>query len=388
MKKLLCFAVCLLMAVTPLGCSDKKSENIDGTMLFDFEKGLVSVKMQESFGAISLNEESEFVKDGKRSLKLMPSFALSDEPLMMLPFTSAHYGFSYSDLGKITNILMDIYAEKDCTINIGVYFSALCEQKSYSSKFYLSEGWNSVDYNIIHELIAVQYNLSNCYGVYIGFDVQDPAPIVYLDNVRIREGESNVQPENIIALRNTETYFEIADFENAYSELIMFPYYNAASKTSPSLKIVTASDVVLNEQTDERLTAPAGDRVMRLTTHAKDGTASSWVQIQLAKNLLEAVNFKRFAGEPQKYVFRMEIYQNCDRKMNFELNPYTSTLDMDWANVITEKGKWKTCEVALTAMPKFLNDPYLFCFAYGEYDKAEYGDCEYFIDNLRIEKIA
>lgn len=372
-------------------CSNgENTENAEQTVtIYDFERGTFGVGMAATFGKIELNRAEEYVSSGKSSLKLMPSSEKSKAPYMYLAFSSSKLGFSYTDITELKSVNLKIYAEKASTVNVGLYFSKAAEVKSLPEIFTLSQGWNEIVYEPNYTLISIQANLDECYGTYLSFD-GDVAelPAFYLDDVSLTHARVEWVQENLIRPKRTEEYQEICDFENAYQNLMFMAYGNSGT-LAPALTVVNANDY-------EGVTAPSGEKMLKLQIFPKDNaTENTWTQVTACSPLLEAIDFSRFVDDIDSYRFCMDVYQfgddNDQRPLSgninlIELNLYTSSGSMDWGGLTTKKGEWVSYSTPLSTFKNFVASPGKFMFAF--LDPIRDGEYVWFFDNIRIEKIA
>ena len=380
MKKIAVILVSLLIAFSFAACGEK-TENDGVVKLYDFEQsGIRAVGMNRNFGKIELNELSDYVSSGNRSLALTPMGTDTVQPFMFLPLKSDLLGFDYSDATKITEVRFSVYAQRDAQLLVGLYFSNEAELKGSGETFSVSDGWNELVYSPDYSLIDIQYNLKACNGIY--FQFQRPSDTTlpdkfFLDDVRLVLSETAVVYDNLIVLNKTATYFEITDFERAYQQLVFVPHLSA-NAPAPLLETVIAADY--------DVVAPSGNKVLRIVTYPKSDTSITWSQINMSNRLIDALELSRYWAEPENYELKFEIYQNCDREMMLEVNAYYAGTAMDWGAVVTKKGEWVTFSASLANFTNFLRNPERFAFGWRDY--ADGGESEYFFDNFRIEKIS
>lgn len=394
MKKILLFVLCIVFATTAItfaACGDSNDdgnskENNKVTILYDFdEKGAASVRMNIAFGKITINENSIYVKSGKKSLKLSPSSATLD-PFMYFPMESSILGFSKTNLNKIAEFDFDVYADKETMINVGMVFSNQGELKSAPTQFKLSEGWNSVSYKPDYSVIKIQYNLADFKGIYVGIaGKQENPPTLYIDNVGIIESNADIKQDNLIVLKQTSEYFEICDFEKAYQNLV---FVSTGSGNITSLDVVNAVDYSIPEI--------SGKKCLRVELHESSASGTSWTQIAMVPALVDAINFSQFDGQLDEYEFKFNVYREFEA--NFEANGQFDTLvevnayyngknAMDWSGItVTEKDVWMEFSAPLTTFSNFIKDTNI-SFYLAFMDKHAVGSYVYYFDNFRIEKI-
>lgn len=358
------------------------AETEQTAMLYSFEPGLFNVRMPIMFGTITLNRDKKYVRSGEKSMKLCPGKYMQD-PYMYLPLESTLLGFSYTDIMKIYAYRFSVYTEEVCDINVGLYFDKMANARSPEQKFVLSKGWNDIEYIPQYAVMNLQYDVTLCKGMYIMFKTQDEMPIVYVDDVQLVFSDVAMSPENLLILKRTETSFEICDFENAYQHL-MFNSYVYGTALAPSISIVKAADY--------GLTAPSGNKVLRVELTDHTTPSYSWAKFKMVPALIEEVNLKQFVGHLNEYVLKFEVLRDFDLVGStfenlVELNPYYNAYGaMDWAGTtVVGRGIWETAEFSLESFPNFINNPYSLEFAFIE--RGGNGSRVYYFDNFRIEKV-
>ncbi|MBQ9481293.1 MAG: hypothetical protein IJU84_03940 [Clostridia bacterium] len=379
-----------------VSCSDnaaieKKDDHLSETeqktettaVLYDFEAGLFNVRMPIYFGTITLNRNTEYVRSGEKSMKLCPGNGMAD-PYMYLPLESTLLGFSYTDIMKIYGYRLSIYSESVCEINLGLYFDKMANTRSPEQKFALNAGWNEIEYIPQYAVVELQYDVTMCKGIYIMFKTQETMPTIYVDDVKIILSDVSVSPEKLLILKRTETSFEVCDFENAYQHLMIKPTnYNSAG-ILPAVSVVRAADC--------GLTAPSGEKVLKVELFDHDTTSFSWTKVEFVPALIEEINFKQFVGHLDEYVLKFDTYRDFELVGStyenlVEINAYYNGYGaMDWAGTtLTEQGVWQETAISLTSLENFINSQY--SFQLGFMERRGNGSRVYYFDNFRIEKV-
>lgn len=382
MKKFIALLLCLMCVLPAAACSDGK-ENDDGlTLVYDFESTIRPVGMNSTFGKINLNSDKNFVANGNRSLKVNPIGTSSIKPYMLLPFIGETLGGDYSDATMLDEVHLKINAPKDMDMYMGLYFSTQGELRSPSKTITLREGWNDITYTPEYSLLAISYDLKDSIGIFLQFDQykEEETPDVYIDDVKVKLREEPATYENLITLKKTADYIEICDFEKVYQSVVFTPRLLNNAVPMPVVEVVNAADY--------GLTAPSGKKVLRLEIYPKTTSDTSWTQMYLSKAVLDAVGIKALADETDNYAFMCDLYQKEGNALLLEVNAYSGKKAMDWAGVTSKKGEWVTMNKPLGQLNAkgFVSDPSEFAFAWLDLKSgAPVG--EYFIDNIRIEKI-
>ena len=380
---LLC-VICLL-AGSLTGCAKEEKSEIpqeETVTLYNFEKGTAAVRMALQFGKIEPNETAEYVKEGKRSLKLSPSNTVMTEPYAYFPFESSLLGFNYDDITQMPEFTMDVYSTMDTSMNVGLYFSKAADLRSTPKTYELKQGWNKVTYAIDYSLISIQYNFTDCKGLYVSFDgTADSMPVVYLDDLVFKNEQADIVEEDLVRISRTENSMEICDFEHAYQNLAFFCWNTASYTPAPEFKIVRAADY--------GITAPSGEKVLQLKLNATTRPSSpSWTLLGLTKAVMDKFDVTQFAGELDQWVVKFDIYQAGEDSMNIGLDYLYGTADKYSGNspqsVSTVKDEWAEYSCSMSGLTKFTENPYTMAISW--YDPRTEADYVFYIDNIRLEK--
>lgn len=386
-QKIIVFLLVAFMTISFVGCNDQGEKNDsepqnETVVLYDFEQGLFNVRMNASFGKITLNKDGNYVSGGKQSAKLEPSKNL--DPFMYLPMESTLLGFSYLDLKKIGTISFRIYSTGKAVLNVGLYFSDDASMKSAPTQYEIREGWNTIEYKPQYSVIMIQYELEDFKGVFIGLKGKsDNPPTMYLDDVSIIKTDATIEVENLIVLKQTTEYFEICDFEKAYQNIVF---------VSSGTGYAKSVDVVDEETT--KVKPSSGKKMLRIELGEQSGSGTSWTQVFMVPALLQAINFKQFQGHLSEYSFKFDVYRDFDEHFAengqfdtlVEVNAYYNAYgSMDWSGItLTQKGVWMEYSAPLTTYGNFVDNPYSFSVAF--MNKKLPGSYVYYFDNFRIEK--
>lgn len=386
-KKVIVFFLVTFMAFSFVGCDDQGSEGDpanqnESIVLYDFEKGLFNVRMNSSFGKITLNKDENYVSGGKQSAKLEPSKNL--DPFMYLPMESTLLGFSYIDIKKIGTISFKVYSTGKATLNVGLYFSDDASMKNAPTQYELQEGWNTIVYKPQCSVIMIQYKLEDFKGLFIGLKGKsDNFPTLYLDDVSIVKTDVTIEPENLIVLKQTTEYFEICDFEKAYQNIV---FVSTGKGYAKSVEVV--------DEATTGVKPSSGKKMLKVELGEQTGNGTSWTQVAMVPALLQVINFKQFKGHLSEYSLKFDAYRDFDEHFAengqfdtlVEVNAYyDANGSMDWGGVtLTEKGVWMEYSAPLTNYEHFVDNQDSFFVAF--MDKKLPGSYVYYFDNFRIEK--
>lgn len=331
MKRICMFILALSLAfataATAIGCNKQKTDvTVNEVTLYDFEdydRNFALMRVMAYFGAVNVNRDGKYVKSGKTSALLQPlgyhstmignvfTPTLKPECCLYIPFSSNKYDFDYTDATHLDAVRFSMYNAEETALP--VYVSLIFERNAQTVSepvaFTLKPGWNEVIYRLDHDVLAINHDLSACYGLALGFDrvgsrdLAD-APEVYLDDVRLQLADAAVTPKNLIELAENE----ICDFEKAYQKYTVTSFaFDKAMR--PDLEIVTAADY--------GLTAPSGRKVLRAAlkpVDAVDGTI--YDQIYLTQALIDAVGFSSLDDDAY---FCFEFYNDTELPMDLSV---------------------------------------------------------------------
>lgn len=374
-----CLTLC---ACDKVPADQEKTTEEKVEQVYTFEEAIRPVGMNSNFGVLDIETDPQYVSEGKKSLKLTPMADNKDELYVYFPFLSDILGIDYSNLMKLKSVILDVYTDQELQINCGMYFSKSAELRAEATPVKLQKGWNKVEVPIVHSLIAVQYDPSNCNGFYIQFEsgVADTNVSVYVDNLCVKDATEKIVLEDVVFLDEWDGYWELADFEHSYQQILATPVSNYGRSDLPVVSVVKASDYGLE--------APSGENVLRIETFPcnKDyGVGQSWTQLFFADKWLEVLDISRFS-DAENYVLKFDVYQEGDVSSIIELNLYHS-YGMDWGGMTTQKGKWIEYSGSLSNFKNFIENPSSFAFAWLDWDPSIADSCVYYMDNIRIERV-
>ncbi len=238
MKKFSVLIIALIMCIVSLsalvGCNKSKNES-GYDVLYDFEdvgRNLYQLETHMNFGKISINEDADFVSEGKISYKLQPIgyFGTKVRPVLVLPTDSSDYDYNYMDFTKYEAVEFDIYNAQSVYLDVDVGLTYSRYQSDSTKSTYtggveqnilLKPGWNNVKYKILHDYINIRGDANYIYGVSLAFansgsmDLED-SNVFYIDNVRLKKLKTDYVPNEDFNLECDEEkgVFEIAYFNN------------------------------------------------------------------------------------------------------------------------------------------------------------------------------
>lgn len=382
MKRIIALLMALLMIFSVSGCKNKDAEeNADGYYtVYDFEKGIQGVRMVSdhgrSFGKITINEDQDFVKSGKRSIKLEPSNKIA-EPYMFLPFKSDFIeNEAFAEVDKIIDVALSVYATEETTVGIGLYFTDRAEDKSVSTTYKLKEGWNELVYVNELPLILMQYEAKAFKGIYFRYEDSESLPVLYIDDVKAKMSKESMPVYDMTSPKITNDYYEISDFELTYQHAT----FNTTSMSAylPEISVVDAED--------EGLVAPSGERILKVVTAEGATGPASWTSLWFSANTMKSIKWELFASDLSSYEFKFDLYQKSAKNIYIEVDLYGANVPSPYmaVSVTRTKDEWVSVSVNMSEFEQFVSKPEIIRFVWQ--DVGDAGHIIY-LDNIRIEKV-
>jgi len=262
---------------------------------------------------------------------------------------------------------------------LGFYFSEKADLLAEARLFELEKGWNSIHLPVQHSLIALQYDLADCYGLYIQFEAEavEKNTKIWVDNIQVTTMTEAAQIEQSIILDEYDGYCELADFEHAYQQILCSPYTNYNRAQLPQVSVVKAADYGLE--------APSGEKVLRIESYPSTnyGNGSSWTQLSFADKWFDTLDITRF--DPEKYILKFNVYQEGDVSTLLELYLFHA-YGMEWDGITSVKGQWVEYSAPLSKFSSYMQNPSNFTFSWLDWDPAKGDSCVFYIDHIRIER--
>ena len=374
-----------------VGCNENESKGdtqAGEVVIADFEKWAPDFQIMRpmnSFGVVSVNEDPQYVHGGEASAKLQPmgGYSVQKVPYVYFPLSSELFSFNYCDFSLVDYITFFIYNAQDeaAALDFGLVTTIVDinnTERASGGTFQLQPGWNEIVYYPDLTIINLSYDITDIQGIYLGFEnagVRDPedAPVFYLDDVVMRRLDEPVEVENIIELDEGE----ICDFEKAYQQYII-TYDCPNTKCIPDMSIVEAAEY--------GLTAPSGEKVLRIVTKPGDATEGSWPRFTIPEKIVRESGFMNIPSEEwSEYRFCFEVYAETQNRTFFP--EFYSQGGSNWTatNVSARRGQWVTYSVDFTNFSEdVVSNPGFIKIAWAEYIDA--GELVFYFDNFRVEK--
>ena len=229
-KKTLKFIALILMTVllsTALFACAKEVDDggeakiITTQVLNDFstERDLYKVLLFNGYGKLSLNKETDYYSTGKGSAKLFVSNEIGANMLFKQRLKSEVNGYDYSNFKKIKNVKTVIYnsAQEDVGLIFALEFSD--GSKSSIKKYTLKSGWNTLNYDVDREMLAMQFDIEKTMYLSYTFETNDAPYTVYVDSISL-----GVTSSEIKEVVQTVAENEICSFDKNY-QMSVFSLY-------------------------------------------------------------------------------------------------------------------------------------------------------------------
>ena len=402
---LLLIAVSLTTTMTFAGCKKEKTEESkpQTVMFADFEQWAPDfqlMRVMSNFGAVSVNEDTEFVHGGKASAKLQPlggyrvsqapfKYKQSDPPYVYFPLSSVNFEYDHSNVAKIEKIRLHLYnaQSEQKTVKIGFVAQIVNIEETVrtaGTEFALKPGWNEINYFPDYALLNVLCDMHDVPGLYLEFektasrDIAD-APVFYLDDIELTLRKTPAEA--------AEAEFapgEICDFEKRYQEFII---------AVEAIKEETRGDVKVVRAADEGLVAPSGERVLKLVTKPGSVDYATWPTFAIPENIVRKSGFMNIPkDEWADYVFRFEVYMKDTTDYFYaeyfvagNNNRHAISVNARIPGKKPQTGKWLTYEQPFTEFASaIIENPGYMRIAWAEYSAQE--ERTYYFDNFRFEK--
>lgn len=330
----------------------------DGEILLydfeDYERNFQLMRVCGYFGAVNVNLDKQYVKNGNISALLQPLgphstanagnvLGVNPKTCLYIPFSSTKYKFDYTDGTKLEEVRFSIYNAETKPINL--YVSLIMEKNaqklSPAETFVLEPGWNEVFYTPDHSVIAINYDLQQCYGIALNSDnvhsryLKD-APKLYMDDLYITLRKESVEVKNLIDLKENE----ICDFESDWQKYVLTSMV-ADDTDAPDLEIVTASDY--------GLVAPSGNKILRVTMKPTDIiTSTVYNGFTFTQALIDAIGLENLSDDR---CIAFDVYNASSVPLDFPTIFYNSKeTTYKGYNTLVNPGEWTTSRISLKTL--------------------------------------
>ena len=330
--------------VSVCGCDfgGNGAQNQPTEVLFaDFENWVPNFQMcriSTNFGKVSMNTETEYVRDGKRSARIDPV----GSGWMYFATYSEQYEYDYTDFTRVDCIRMDMYNPQtdNATVCVGLVSEPYGLDKfnrAGSTEFTLKPGWNTLNYYIDPILVSVIADLKNIQGIYMTFDplfvyeITDATPKYYLDSIRLRYKEEAHEVNSSIEFEDNK----IMDFEKFYESNFYINEFGI--------------DMKMVKPTDYGISTASGAKALRMVLPSSaTGSWRSYFKMTgpyIRKSPLSNLTLGQFNNA----YFCWDVYNGSGSTFNV-VAVFENTTGKGQYKVATfpEIGKWTTFRVKLT----------------------------------------
>ncbi len=385
----------MLSAFAFVGCKEKTEESGNKqVVLCDFERfepDFQLMRLMNSFGAVNVNKDAQYVKSGETSAKLQPigNYSTQTDPYAYIKTQSDRFKYDYTDFTWVNSVSMWIYNTQETKQKMEVGLISIINNfnsvgKTACSTYELETGWNKVVVYPDYDKLSFTMDVTSVKGVYIGFKnagVRDPeeGPVYYLDDVTLNMANEQIQIDTDYELDEGE----VANFEYDY-QAGMVSYTTPVDRIAPDVFVVDASS--------EGIGASDGAKILKVV--AKKG--KGWPAVVIPQKIMEASGFAKIPeNERANYVFRCDVYMASKLQLYTTIYSSTGTCEAKQIpNTATTTGKWMTMSIGFNNVistnekhnARIFEKPGKWSVSWGGFDDEE--EKVFYLDNFRYEKIA
>ena len=385
----------MLSAFAFVGCKEKTEESGNKqVVLCDFERfepDFQLMRLMNSFGAVNVNKDAQYVKSGETSAKLQPigNYSTQTDPYAYIKTQSDRFKYDYTDFTWVNSVSMWIYNTQETKQKMEVGLISIINNfnsvgKTACSTYELETGWNKVVVYPDYDKLSFTMDVTSVKGVYIGFKnagVRDPeeGPVYYLDDVTLNMANEQIKIDTDYELDEGE----VANFEYDY-QAGMVSYTTPVDRIAPDVFVVDASS--------EGIGASDGAKVLKVV--AKKG--KGWPAVVIPQKIMEASGFAKIPeNERANYVFRCDVYMASKLQLYTTIYSSTGTCEAKQIpNTATTTGKWMTMSIGFNNVistnekhnARIFEKPGKWSVSWGGFDDEE--EKVFYLDNFRYEKIA
>lgn len=357
-RKIHGFVLCMLafgLTISVFGCKkvDLTSEETNTNAVsktkvlfhsFESVNELYSIDGGGRFGRVSLNKDTNFVTEGKSSVKLEvygDYKAGTSKPQIAIKLNEDNE-FAYSDFSRVKEISFDLFSEneEDKTIDISLTFAdeTSSTATTKTQEYVVSKGWNTIVYKVDGALLSISHDIKKLSSINIlfekGLDRTASPFLYYMDNMVLEQKIIEWEPLELVQKEN-----ELCSFDNEMQISLMgsncvgpgLPYAPQLSYNQELLYCKNYSGTSL------KVEMPAGNMVN-----------NSWPYVDFNMKLFEKYNLTEMALEGKELVF--DIY-NTGSTYNLGIEYGSSTVKGISGSVpITAKTGWNEIRFPLSKL--------------------------------------
>ncbi|MBQ8685661.1 MAG: hypothetical protein IJ514_05790 [Clostridia bacterium] len=385
----------MLSAFAFAGCKEEtKDEKAKQVVLCDFERfepDFQLMRLMNSFGAVNVNKDAQFVKSGETSAKLQPigNYSTQTDPYAYIKTQSDRFDYDYTDFTWVKSVSMWVYNAQETKQRLEIGLISVINNfnsvgKTACSTYELESGWNKVVVYPDYDKLSFTMDVTSVQGVYFGFKnagVRDPeeGPVYYLDDVTLNMAEKQIEIDTDYELDEGE----VANFEYEY-QAGMVSYVTPTDRIAPDVFVVDAAS--------EGIGASDGAKVLKVV--AKKGTG--WPSVVIPQKIMEASGFSDIPQtEWANYAFRCDVYMVSKLQLYTTIYASTGTCEAKQIpNTAKTTGKWMTMSIGFnnvistnaTHNARIFEKPGKWSVSWGGFDDEE--EKVFYLDNFRFEKIS
>ena len=343
---------------------------------------------QNYFGKWSFNDDLNYVRNGKGSLKVSPQgYGLGTEVYYGAPTMRIYpgqYGEELKDFTDVEYIAFDVYnaGNEDETLKfafVGKVADGKIYQQSDFRKYLLKTGrWTRCFYPVPYEALSLTFDMKEITELVFKFTpkyYKDELPVLYIDNITVKKTDKIREPLSMYFDEN-----EICDFEKEYQRYSL----QGSDVYTPKLEITSEAKYVTSGKNALKVTMPHGT--------IKD---KSWPSFKFSDSLVKKANLGQY--DAKSYSLKFDCYNTQDTAMKFFIKFVTENPKRPDANITTilfvAKPGFNTCTISLETVNELghyknekttmLEDLSQMRVDWGEFPGE---DRVFYFDNFRVEK--
>lgn len=351
-RRIRSIAVCMLamgLVVSSVGCTKDKEVNQDVAQKkevlfhgFESMNELYSFDATNRFGRVTLNDNKDYVTEGKNSAKLevYGDFKVGTANPCLHLMADTGNEFAYPDFSCVKAITFDMYSESQEERKIEVSLTFAGSNATGYQEYALSKGWNKITYEVDGSLLAVSNDIKKTSVMSITFEKclsREAEPFVYyMDNVKFDLREIEWEAVELVQSEN-----ELCNFDDSVQVNLMYSScIGAGASYAPLLSL--NQDLAYCKDfkgTSLKVVMPAGQKVN-----------NSWPYFAFNPILLKKYNLTEMAKEGKELVF--DLY-NTGSSYNLSIEASSVHNDSNVAYVaipITAESGWNEIRYPLSTL--------------------------------------
>lgn len=320
--RLLSLLLCVVLALSLFACKpDQPDDNEDDatTIVYaDFERwapDIATIRVLDYAGAIHINKDKNFVKEGKQSLLIHPlgRYTSGGNATFLFPTHSELYDFDYRDFRQTESISFEFYNAEDTVKKVAVGLTPKVKSTGEQTFTKLAwqdlapKTWTTISYTVDTRSLGFVYDVKSIDGFYMTFENagsrdEEDAPDIYLDNIVIHRLPYQ-PPQNESFVLNGMEYLDFEDvLQNGMIEV--------GGRAGQDAFIVKASSEIVNGQP---LVAPSGENVLKMEFQPAAEVTKNFSYVCTSTIATQNSMFgKVSAADAKNMVIVLDIYNASD----------------------------------------------------------------------------